>query len=67
MSINYLAEARRQHKEEFRMFIANHPGMPRDKIMGLFSYNTGYKKKTLQEWWGELVDAGLIEVKTYAG
>jgi len=62
MARNYLVEERRKEKQMFRDFIVAHPELTLQKIIGLYSFNNGYREKTLLTWIEELEHAGIIEL-----
>lgn len=61
---NYFVEVRRRNKMQFHQFIVSHADLPMSKIIGLFSYQTGFRKATLEAWRDELVDAGILKIDT---
>lgn len=62
MGDNYFVEVRRKSKMKFHQFILENADKNMTTIIGLFSYQNGYRRATLEAWVDELKDAGILEI-----
>ncbi len=60
MPDNPFVEKRRRDKEKLLKLVQTNPDMDEDKLIGIFSQQTGYTKATIGRMLEELQDAGLI-------
>lgn len=59
--VNYFVKKRRDDKLKFLEFLRKMDKTPVEKRIALFSLRTGFRIVTLNIWFDELQQAGLIE------
>ncbi len=61
---NYFVEARRRNKIQLMDFLTkNNKELTLKQALGQFSFKTGLKVSTLQQWTDELIDAGYLKIE----
>jgi hypothetical protein len=61
MPRNYFVDVRRQTKNQLLEYIKEHSEWDKKRILAQFSLRTGLKVSTLEVYYNELFDAGMIE------
>lgn len=60
---NYFVETRRKNKMQFFDYVKEHKDeWETPKILAMYSFQTGFRKSTLETWLDELVEAGLLNI-----
>lgn len=61
MNENYFVSMRKLNKEKLLNFIKEHKDIPREKLIAIYSNNTGFKMSTIEVYLRELEAAGQVE------
>ena len=59
---SYFVTERKLRKADLQAIITRNPGLPKERIFGIFSQRTGLRFPKIEEYLNELVAAGLVEV-----